>query len=126
VVVDQASAVATPVGAWEDDEAVFVELVVRDGDQRLVPAAVVPAQHALRGTLGGEQAEHALQVGRQVVLVELLGTHQAIEEAGGGKLLAVPHDHHLLAAGDRPQRVDRPHLAGLVEDDQVELQRARP
>src|SRR6185437_10156091 len=51
------------VGARHDEELVVVKLAVRHGDQRLVTAPVVPAQHAARNSLGGAQTEDALDIG---------------------------------------------------------------
>ncbi len=64
---------STCIGARHDVEAVAVELAVGDGDERLVAAAVVPAQHALRQAPGREEAEDALDVGDlRAVLVLVL------------------------------------------------------
>ena len=38
----------------KEHEPIVIELVVRDGDQRFVPAAVVPAQHAFGCARGAE------------------------------------------------------------------------
>ena len=124
VAEDEPRVLLAHVGAREDHEAVVVELVVRHGDQRLVAAAVVPPQHPLGRSAGAEQPQDALEVGglAQVLLVGAVG--HPVEEARRRELFAVAHDHGLLAPKDRSQGLDRTHLARLVEDHEVEADRA--
>ena len=121
VVVDEAYLGALGVGAGKGDEPVVVELPVRDGDERLVPAPVVPAEHPLGRLLRGEELEDALDVGgvRQALVV--LVADDAVEEARRRELLAVADDDGLLPTEERAERVDGLDLARLVEDDEVEL-----
>ena len=77
------------VRAREDHQPIVVELVVRDRDQRLVAAAVVPAQHPLRRALGAEHAQNALQVGGLArIPVPVVG--HPVEEAGRRSCLLSP------------------------------------
>ena len=87
-------------------------------------AAVVPLEHSFRRPLRAEHAQNALQIGRLARVVLTVIGH-AVEEARRRKLLAVAHDHRLPAPDDRSQRLDRTHLARLVEHDQVEDDRPR-
>ena len=78
------------IGAREYHQPIVVELVVRHGDQRLVAAAVVPAQHPLRGSLRTEHAQDALQVSGLALFLLPIVAHP-VEEAGRRELFAVPH-----------------------------------
>src|ERR1700759_4217158 len=49
-------------GAWEDDELIFVELVIGQTDQRLVAAAIMPAEHPAGCALTVAHAENALHI----------------------------------------------------------------
>ncbi|MNU89669.1 hypothetical protein D3C71_795150 [compost metagenome] len=113
-----------PVRAGHDEQLALVEFLVGHGDQRLVAAAVVPLQHALRKSLGRTQRQHAFQVPGlrpRLLLIDLLATGQAGEERGRWQLLVIAHHHDLPAARDRAQRIHRLDLAGFVDDQQVEL-----
>ena len=122
----QPQILAGRVGAREDHQAAVVELPVRNGDQRLVAAAIVPSQHPVGRALGCEQAQYALDVGGRVLLVVVVPVlGHGVEEIGRRKLLAVPHDDSLIGAENGAEGVDRFHLAGLIEDNHVEFQTAR-
>ena len=104
----------------EGEHAVLVEPLVGEGDQALVPTAVVPAKVRLRHVERKAVLQHRLEVGD--LLVVLL-PRLALEEAGRGHLLGVAHDDGLLRAAERPHRLAGLELGGLVEDDEVELPR---
>ena len=131
VVKTQAHARARRVGAGHDEQTAVVELLVGHRNQRLVAAAVMPAQHELGHAFGQTQAQNAFHIcgaGDEllfivVVKLVLLAGH-AREEARGRQLAVIAHHHQLLAAGHGTQRIHRLDLAGLVNDQQVELDRA--
>jgi hypothetical protein len=111
----------------QDGQPPVVELGVGGGDQALVAAAVVPAQHHVRHAAGVREAEDALDLARrdgpvlERLLAPILAGH-ALEEAGWGHLPVVAHHHHLPGARDRAERVHRLDLAGLVDHEQVEAE----
>ncbi len=115
------------VGAGDDAEAVFVEFAVGDGDEGVVAAAVVPAEHGLGQAAGAAEAEDALHVaglggvggGFLLGVGEIAG--DAGKEAGGRELAAIADDDDLSGAGDRAEGVDRFDLAGFVDNEEVEL-----
>ena len=90
-------------------------------------AAVVPAQHPFGSTARAEHAEDALEVGggRRLLLGIGFFIGHAVEEARGRKLPGVPHDDRLAGARDGSEGVHRSDLTGLVEDDEIETDRAR-
>lgn len=111
------------VGARYNEESVLVELAVRDGDQRLVAASVVPAKHALRQATGCEQAEDAFNVGNlctlPVVFLRLRSGHLG-EKCRGWQLAFVANDNDLFGSGNRAKRVHGLYLGSLVHHQQVE------
>ena len=122
------------VGARRVDQPVVVEGVVGDRDQRGMVRAVVPAQAGSRHRARLAQGEDALHVrrlrrpdGRVVVgilRVVVHPLHLAVEEGGGRKLLGVADHDDLPRPRNRPQRVGRAHLTGLVNHQDVEGQAA--
>ena len=108
----------------EEHEPVVIELMVRDGNQRFVAAAVVPAQHPFGSAGRAEHAKNALEIGgRRGFLRDGVPVGHAVEEACRRELLAVSHDDGLPGAQDGPQCVYGPDLAGFVEDDEIEADR---
>ena len=87
-------------------------------------AAVVPAQHAARRVLGGEQAQDAFDIAGHFVIAVFLDLPRRLEEWRRRKLLAVAHYDNLAAPHDSSQGVHRLHLAGFVKHHQVELDAA--
>ena len=85
----------------------------------------MPAQHPFGSAARAEHAEDALEVGgcRGLCSVGVLIGH-AVEEARGRKLPGVSDDDRLRGAQDGAQGVHRSDLAGLVEDDEIEMDRA--
>ena len=106
----------------EREETVLVVVLVAEGDQRLVPAAVVPVE--VRGRNTGDQTlvEDALLVGDQLLvrLVVLVLHVPFLEEARWRHLLRVSHHHELLAARDHANGVPHRNLRRLVEHHEVE------
>jgi hypothetical protein len=110
----------------ERGEVPVVEVAVREGNQALVAASVMPfecprrKQHAkrlkdrLESFDRGKLGCFFLQLG-----VLLLRT-RCEEEGGRRKLFLVAGDDKLRAARDGRHRVGRTHLACLVEDHDVE------
>jgi len=47
-------------GAWKDNKAIIVKLIVGNSNQGIMAAAVVPAQHPLGSALGKKEAQNAL------------------------------------------------------------------
>src|SRR5690606_14651341 len=85
VVEDESQFLAGMIGTGKDDESIVVELAIGQGDQRLVAAAVMPTQHALRGALCNEQSQDALQIAAwtelAVVIIGIVAaTHDLVEE----------------------------------------------
>ena len=107
------------VRAREGPEPAVVEGGVREGDQVLVAAAVVPEQRTLRQARVEAGVQHAL--GRLLVRVVAEGVEGGdLEEAGRRKLATVADDDDLAGAADRADGVGGEDLARLVEDDEVE------
>ena len=111
--------------AREGHQFAVVDVAVREGDQRLPLAAIVPAEAAAGETQGAANVEDALEVLEflrvlRLVRGEVLVGDRTLEEAGRGQLLLVARDDELLAPVDRADGVVRADLGRLVEDDQVE------
>ena len=109
---------AVGVGGGERHEVAVVEVRVGKGDQRLVPAAVVPLQ-----PVGGQDHGAAVEDGFHVRQARdgfrgRLTRHA--EEVGRRELLGVADQHELPPPGDGAERVGGFDLAGLVEDHHVE------
>ncbi len=113
------------VGAGERVQAAVVVVVVGEGDQGLVAAAVMPGQGVTRHGRGLALVQDALGL-FDVVLVRGVVLRVAdAEEAGGRQLLGVAHHHDLAAPGDGSDGVPDRDLRGLIEDDQVVGRQAR-
>src|SRR5690606_16934464 len=114
--------------ARERMKPLLVEVMVREGDERFVAASVMPAKHLARESLHHALVEDALEIGRLVLVVGIernIRALLALEEGGRRELAAVSDDDHLRAARDGPDRILGRDLARLVEDHDVELDRAR-
>ena len=114
--------------AGEGVQVAIVEGEIREGDERLVQAAVVPLEPAGGDARAQVFLEHALGVfvERQPVFIHRrvrLAAHNR-EEVGGRQLLRIAHDDELPAAKDRAEGVFGGKLGGLVEYDQIEARRA--
>ena len=118
------------VGAGDDEELVFVELPVGHGDQGLVPAAVVPAQHPHRQAARGEEAEDAFDVAdprcrprrpRRRRRLPIIFEKKAV----GGSCCGSPTTTTCRQRAIAPEGVDGLDLARLVHDQEIEGQ-ARP
>jgi hypothetical protein len=109
-------------------QAIAVVAAVRERDEIVVAAAVVPAQAQLGQARRDAGVEDALEVaGQRILVVVLVVGHAA---AGGKKTgrrqLARVADHHRdVTAGERTDRVGGRDLRRLVEDDQIELRQRR-
>ena len=103
----------------EDGELALVELDIGYGDQRFMAAAVVPAEVALLRAARAKERQHAFDVGSHVVLFVEFDVPS--EEIGGWHLARVADDDRLPTPQQRAERIDRFHLRGLVEDNDVEL-----
>ena len=100
--------------AREGEQPAVVVVAVGEGDEGLVPAAVVPGESVL------EQA--AVQAASQdgVGLGGLLPS--CLAGAGGGRhLLGVADHNHAAAAPHGAHGVGHPDLGGFVEDDDVHV-----
>ena len=103
-------------------QPVFVERLVRKVDQFAAGAAVVVRYVGAVETRHGE-VEQALHFERRLhaeILVVRAAHISAHEGGGGAELLGVAGDDYVPAAYDRGQRVFNEHLAGLVEQHEVE------
>ena len=106
-------------GAGEGDEPVAVHVPVRVGDQRLVVAAVVPVQVPREIDDGRDDVEEAFETRRISVVIAFVGSSR--EERRRRQLSAIAGDDALTAAQERGHGVFGEDLAGLVEDDGVEV-----
>ena len=90
---------------------------VRERDERLVTAAVMPAQ--VRGVESRRQAlvEDALEVLAPVLVLPRLAL---LEKVRRRHLLRIAHDDALLRPRDDTDRIPDRNLRRLVEDDKVE------
>ncbi len=93
-------------------ELSLVEGVVGEGDQRLVPAAVVRGQveHPERAAAQGQFEDRAVLAAR---------------DRDGGQLPVVAADHQRVATVGAGDRVRHRHPGGLVDDHHVEVQVGR-
>jgi hypothetical protein len=108
-------------GVREGDQAVAVHVVVRERDQALRAAAVVPVEGP-----GREKPRHEVQKALeprdgQRLLVLLFGLPGDVEEGRGRELLVVPGHHRPGPPHERGDGVLGEHLARLVEHDHVEV-----
>jgi hypothetical protein len=113
-------------GGREDQQRlVGVEAVVAEGDERVVLAAVVPAQAQAWQVRGaGAQIQHGFIVWGvfvAVFVVEVVSSGAALEEAARGELAGVADDDDLVGAVQAADGVGRGDLGGFVEDDGVEF-----
>ena len=119
--------VARAAGRGEGDKPPIIVEVVGKGDQRFVPAAIVPVQavgrDARRRRLVQDRGHVPFMVGQGRTLLDALVA--APEEVRGRQLPGVAHDDRLPAAGDGADGIPGRDLRGLVKDDQVELRLAR-
>src|SRR5680860_907289 len=112
--------------AGERGQQPVVDVVVGEGDEALVFAAVVPRQH-VGAQQDAEDVKDRLVAGRQadaaviVVAIAVVGgaAYQA-EEVGRRQLALVPRDDRLGGPQQGRDCVGRGDLGGLVEDDDVE------
>ena len=87
--------------AGEGDEVILIDLSVGEGDQLLKAAAIVPQKGAV-GQIVGCLLQNGVENGAVPIL--LIHVHICVvadaggEEIGGGQLLAVTGDDHLLGA----------------------------
>ena len=114
-------------------QGLAVDVVIGEGNQPAVPAAVMPPEHLF---LDGQALHHVqdrLYVGDQsqalgsvvrVLIVEVLRL-LAAEEAGGWQLPVVPGHDCLFGPGQGADGLRRRDLRSLVEDDHVEELRVR-
>ena len=79
----------------EHYQLTVVKLHVGNGNQRLMPTAIVPAQIALLGTTGTEHGEHAFNITSGVIL--LIHLYFTAEEIRWRHLAGIT-DHDNLAA----------------------------
>ncbi|MNP49608.1 hypothetical protein D3C76_1438030 [compost metagenome] len=93
---------------WEDHQFAVVKLDVRNRNQRLVSAPIVPAQIALLATSGLKHAQNTFNVGGSALFVVHLDI--TTEEVGRRHLAGVTHNHNLLAAHDGAKCIDGFHL----------------
>ncbi len=106
-----------PVCVRKGHQPVIVEEPVRERDQLLVAAPIVPIErgrHELRARLAQEAVEVHDLLGLLVVVV------LAHEERGRRQLFRIADDDRLVCAKERGYRVLRHDLRRLVEDDEVE------
>ena len=105
------------VDRGEGVELVFIEAAVAEGDQTLVPTAVVPEQVGL----GHIQCEAVVQNALQVLCIQVVLIHCVGSKEGGGRhLLRVAYHHPAAAPGQGAHRLAGGELGGLVEHNQVE------
>ncbi len=105
------------VRGGEGIELVAVVHDVREGNEALVLASVVPGQMLFGHTERKAVVQYALEVlDFEVLLIHIIG----IEERGRRELFGVSHHHRAPAAGDCPDRLCGGHLGRLVEHHEVE------
>jgi len=116
--------VAVPAG--EGDEPSFVERGVGECDERLMHGPVVPAQcQAPVGARGLGQVEDRLELGGVIGVFGpflFIVSGAAGEEVAWWQLLLISGQDQGRAAVDAVDGVARADLAGLVEDDDIEVQ----
>src|SRR5581483_6285124 len=101
-------------------QPLLVEAPVGEGDERLVPATVVPAEQVLRQAGAEKRVQDALERGRSLFcLFVFFG--QLLEERRGRKLRIVACNDHLGGTVNRPDRVFGQNLRCFVEHHHVEV-----
>src|SRR5664279_5543489 len=108
--------------AWEGDKAALVDIEVGEVDECLVLATVMPIE-ITRPDVWDHHIQQALEtfgcasffVGREFLFIA------CGEEGGWRQLLVVPCDHYPLAAQNSWNRIFGQHLAGLIENDEIEI-----
>ena len=114
--MDQAHHALSVVDRRERVKPVFIELPVGEGDQALMPAAVVPEQVAL----GHIEGQAVVQNTFQILLVQMFLVHRAAaEKAGGRHLFGVSHNHRVFPPGQSAHRLAGGQLGCLVKDHQI-------
>jgi hypothetical protein len=105
------------------DQAAVVELPVREGDETLAAAAIVPFESPAlaKALLAGFQNRRRIDV-IVVIVLRPGGRLHAGEEVSGRKLLGVADDDDLLSAEHAPESVLGTHLRCFVDHKEVELQ----
>ena len=109
--------------AREGDQRAVVDVGVGEGDEPLVPAAVVPAQHAYAGSSARQHVEDRLVAGGQRQVDRAVGpdaggsspspSSAAVEERRRRQLVLVAGDDELLARAGSPGR-RRPGVTWLA------------
>src|SRR5437588_6148291 len=114
-----------PSRTGKGHQAALIDVVIREVNQGLVAAAVMPVQIA-----GAYEWDHHVQqtlepVGSPgfLVIPEFFFFARG-EECSWRQLLAVACDHNFIAAQNRRNSVLRQNLAGLIEDDEIEISSA--
>lgn len=105
--------------AWagESDQAVMVDIVVREIDWRLIATAVMPVEIARP-----DERDHHIQQALESLRSSTFFVRRVFlfisggEECGRRQLLVITCDDYLLAAQNGRNSVLRQHLVGLVED----------
>jgi len=120
------------VRAWDDEESILIELLVGNGDERVVTAAVMPAQHGC-GSPRAQQSPRMLSISLASATPEAdssssesrLSVVMRAKETGGRQLPTVSDHHDLPATRNGAQGVHGLHLTGLVDHQQIELDGTR-
>ena len=100
--------------AREGEQLAVVVVAVGEGDEGLVPAAVVPGETALKQTTIQAPGEDGVGLGRLLPSC-LAGC------GGGGHLLGVTDHDHAAAAPHGTHGIGHPDLGGLIKDDNVHV-----
>ena len=112
--------------AGEGGQAAVVDVVIGEGDQPLILAAVVPAERARAPRHRQQRAHHVenrldiLRQRRVLIVLFVLILAAAGEERGGRQLLGVARHDRLASPQQRGNRVRGRNLARLVEDHHIE------
>ena len=111
------------IAAGEGDELIMVDLLVRKGDQVLMPAPVMPQQCPVRENIRRllqDGVEHFLRFLIPVIAVAAVAGIGR-KEIGGRQLPGVPGNDDLLRPENGPDGVLREDLGSLIEDDHIKL-----
>ncbi|MCY1557101.1 hypothetical protein D9M68_939170 [compost metagenome] len=97
--------------------------MVGEGDQALVPTAVVPIQIERWQVRTQALVQDTLQIRFDIIV--FVCRFGAIEEGGWWHLLRVPNHDHLAPPCDGANGIPHRNLRRLVEDDHIEHSRCR-
>src|SRR5215510_8614150 len=106
---------------------IVIELLIRHCNQGFMLATIVPAQRLGWKTAFAlmQNAFHIRHRGCEFLLVILVGFNHAIKETSRWKLTCIAQHNNLVPPQQCSKSILRSHLAGLVEDNDIETGRTR-